>query len=106
MKQNNIKVPLQANFFIGDIKSRHDSYSMCPKIFRFGQFVRILWPFKVGKKSTFRLTLSVVTRSLARAYFVTSSKVLVNIGFNANSLYIDSWHLHILRAFSINKNGE
>ena len=30
---NSIKVPLQANFFIGDIKSRHDSYSICPKIF-------------------------------------------------------------------------
>ena len=48
-----VKVPLQANFFIGDIKSRHDFYSICPKIFRFGQFVRILWPFKVGKRALF-----------------------------------------------------
>ena len=31
--QNRIKVPLQANFFIGDIKSRHDFYPTCPKIF-------------------------------------------------------------------------
>ena len=28
-----IKVPLQANFFIGDVKSRHDFYYICPKIF-------------------------------------------------------------------------
>ena len=28
-----VKVPLQANFFIGDVKSRHDFYYICPKIF-------------------------------------------------------------------------
>ena len=27
------KVPLQANFYIGNIKSRHDFYPICPKIF-------------------------------------------------------------------------
>ena len=51
LKTIKVKVPLQANFFISDIKSRHDFYRTCPNIFLFGQIVHILWPFKVAKSA-------------------------------------------------------
>ena len=77
-------MPLPVKIFIGDIKSRYDFWRICPKNFRFGQIVHILWPFEVGKNALFGGPCP--SESLAQAHFVTSSKELAKIVQYANSL--------------------
>ena len=54
------------------------------------------------QKRTFRWTLSIVTESLARAYFVTSSKELAK-NSSVCKFTVTAWHLHTLRSFSTAK---
>ena len=95
-----LKMHLQANFFIGDIKFRHDFYRTCTKIFCFGQIVRVLWPFKVGKSALSDEPCPVTSLFCDVIKGTRKNRLLMQIHF-----ILTLSHLHCVRFRRI-KNGE